>query len=163
MPDQHRVKHMGEHIMKMSSSLEATRQSWAAQRLQEQAKTEKEEKAQAIKALRILRKMGLLEEAFSNNQEKAQELVNKGAAEVGPELPEGFGVKVRLSVKKVQEELSIQSKTKAWQKEKLETMPEENKNKMKHKEKDEGNEKEAASKSEKKDEGNDKKDASNSA
>ena len=101
-PDAKRIKAVREYIVRMSTSLEATRQSWAAQWLADEQKAQKESEAKALEALRILKKRGLLEEAFSKNAAKAEELINKGACEVDPKLPEGFGVKVRVSVKRVQ-------------------------------------------------------------
>ena len=89
-PGARRIKAIREYLVKISSSLESYRQSWAVQWLKEVEKAEKKEKVQAQKALRIMRQRGLLELAFSRNKKKAQELINKGACEVDPELPEGL-------------------------------------------------------------------------
>ena len=62
----------------------------------------------------------MLEEAFSQNQKRAEELMNKGAAEVDPKVPEGFGVRVRL--KKQEVEQKIDQKAKLWQQAKLQEL-----------------------------------------
>ena len=64
----------------------------------------------------------MLEEALCQNKTIAQELLNKGASEKAPELPEGFGVKVRVSRKKVEDQLEELTKTQLWQQKKLEDM-----------------------------------------
>ena len=135
-PDEGRIRDIRYYIMKISSSLEHHRQAWAAQVLQDEAKAEEHDKIQAQKALRIMRERGLLEEALAQNEKLAKELLNKGSNETLPELPEGFGVKVKVSKQKVEE--NVENKHKLWQQEQLQVMDEENQKKKK--EDDEGKE-----------------------
>ena len=80
-PDQARINAIRLYIMKVTSSLETYRQSWAAQVIQDEAKAEEQDQIQSQKALIILRDGGLLEEALCQNEKIAKELLNKGSSE----------------------------------------------------------------------------------
>ena len=45
----------------------------------------------------------MIEEILVRNEKLAQELLNKGASKKNPELPQGFGVKVKMSKKNIEE------------------------------------------------------------
>ena len=109
-PDEQRFQALRNYIMKVSSALEAHRQKWAAQWLEDEKKAEKEEQVQAKMVVRMLQERGLLEAAISRNEELGKQLVNQGANEEPPVLPEGFGVRVRVSKKKLEEQMSEVSK-----------------------------------------------------
>ena len=121
-PSPGRIEKIKEHLSKLVSSLESARQAWQAEWEKQLLEAEKTDRVAAAKAVRAMSKRKLLDEAFTKNAQAALVYLNRGEGAEDPKLPAGFGVKVRVSKKKVEEKVEGASKTKLWQEQKLKEM-----------------------------------------